>query len=61
MYEHKCITNVKLFFLLTLDKPDKGLIHKSRQWDLIITPTDINDDSCRIPVQVVAEVTGSSR
>ena len=39
----------------------KGNIHASRQWDLIITSDDVNDDSCRIPIQVMAEVTGKSR
>merc|ERR1712203_1034671 len=34
--------------------------HASRQWDIIVTTNNLNDD-CRIPIQVVAEVTGASR
>ena len=49
-------------FFLDLPKDlSKGKIHASRQWDLIISGEDFNDDSCRIPIQVMAEVTGKSR
>ena len=37
-----------------------GKSHASRQWDIIVTTNNLNDD-CRIPIQVVAEVTGASR
>ena len=38
-----------------------GKSHASRQWDIIITTNNINDESAKIPIQVVAEVTGKSR
>jgi len=40
--------------------PD-GKIHASRQHNIIVTGNDINDDTCWVPIQVMAEVTGKSR
>ena len=40
---------------------DVGNIHKARQWDLVITGEDIEEDRFRIALQVVSEVTGRSR
>jgi len=51
-----------LVVLISVKKfiPD-GKIHASRQHNIIITGNDINDDTCWVPIQVVAEVTGKSR
>ena len=40
---------------------DDGQKHLSRQWDLIVTGPNLEDDGCRIKIQVVAEVTGETR
>ena len=46
-----------LYFILL----DGGNIHKARQWDLVITGPNFEEDGCRIALQVMAEVTGTSR
>ena len=40
---------------------DDGNKHLSRQWDLIVTGPNLEDDGCRIKIQVVSEVTGMTR
>ena len=40
---------------------DDGNKHLSRQWDLIVTGPNLEDDGCRIKIQVVSEVTGTTR
>ena len=40
---------------------DDGNKHLSRQWDLIVTGPNLEDDGCRIKIQVVSEVTGKTR
>lgn len=60
---------LQLKFSTLSSKGDKtcipgGKSHASRQWDIIIsTSNDINDETYtkKIPIQVVAEVTGASR
>ena len=47
-----------LYFIL-LDGGKRN--HKARQWDLVITGPNFEEDGCRIALQVMAEVTGKSR
>ena len=48
-------------FLLYFIPLDDGNFHKARQWDLVITGPNFEEDGCRIALQVMAEVTGESR
>ena len=49
-----------MFFIYFISLDD-GNNHKARQWDLVITGPNFEEDGCRIALQVMAEVTGKSR
>ena len=51
------LINPIIYIIIDLDK---GNIHQARQWDLIVEPKE-GQDRIRIPIQIVKEVTGSTR